>query len=133
LATIYDLKPRFKALLRSLSDALVRAKLSANDVTLGALLLSAAHPKVPVVPVFMHGLGNALPRGSALLVPFNVIVSVGEPLYGKESYDAFVSELEAAMTALAAQEKLPVWSSTRFSRLADDSECHGRAWPGHDM
>ncbi|HET7446626.1 MAG TPA: hypothetical protein VFJ49_01680 [Methyloceanibacter sp.] len=64
---------------------------------------------MPVLPVFMHGLGKALPRGSALLVPFNVIVSVGEPLYGKESYDAFVSELEAAMTALAAQEKLPVW------------------------
>jgi 1-acyl-sn-glycerol-3-phosphate acyltransferase len=71
--------------------------------------LAKARSKVPVVPVFIHGLGKALPRGSALLVPFNVIVSVGEPLYGKESYDAFVSELEAAMTALAAQEKLPAW------------------------
>jgi CDP-diacylglycerol--glycerol-3-phosphate 3-phosphatidyltransferase len=43
LATIYDLKPRFQALLRLLSDALARAGLSANDVTLGALLLSAGH------------------------------------------------------------------------------------------
>jgi CDP-diacylglycerol--glycerol-3-phosphate 3-phosphatidyltransferase len=43
LATIYDLKPCFQALLRPLSDALVRGGLSANDVTLGALLLSAAH------------------------------------------------------------------------------------------
>ncbi len=43
MATIYDLKPRFQALLRPLSDALVRSRLSANDVTLGALLLSAAH------------------------------------------------------------------------------------------
>jgi phosphatidylglycerophosphate synthase len=43
LATIYDLKPRFQALLRPVSDALVRAGLKANDVTLGALLLSAAH------------------------------------------------------------------------------------------
>jgi CDP-diacylglycerol--glycerol-3-phosphate 3-phosphatidyltransferase len=43
LATIYDLKPRFQALLRPLSDALVRSGLRANDVTLGALLLSAAH------------------------------------------------------------------------------------------
>jgi hypothetical protein len=42
-------------------------------------------------------------------VPFNVVVSVGEPLHGKESYAAFVSELEAAMAALAAQEKLPLW------------------------
>ena len=43
MATIYDLKPRFQALLRPVSDALVRARLSANDVTLGALLLSVAH------------------------------------------------------------------------------------------
>jgi 1-acyl-sn-glycerol-3-phosphate acyltransferase len=64
---------------------------------------------VPVVPVFMHGLGKALPKGSTLFVPFNVVVSVGEPLHGKESYAAFVSELEAAMAALAAQEKLPLW------------------------
>jgi len=71
--------------------------------------LAKARPQVPVIPVFMHGLGKALPKGSALLVPFNVTVSAGEPLYGRESYDAFVAELEAAMTALAAEEKLPVW------------------------
>ena len=71
--------------------------------------LARARPKVPVVPMFMHGLGKALPKGSTLFVPFNVVVSVGEKLYGKESHDAFVSELEAAMAALAAQEKLPLW------------------------
>ena len=42
LATIYDLKPQFQALLRPIAAALVRAGLRANDVTLGALLLSAA-------------------------------------------------------------------------------------------
>ena len=71
--------------------------------------LARARPKVPVVPVFMHGLGKALPKGSSLLVPFNVTVSVGEALHGTESYDRFVAELESAMTALAAEEKLPVW------------------------
>jgi CDP-diacylglycerol---glycerol-3-phosphate 3-phosphatidyltransferase len=51
LATIYDLKPRFQALLRPVSDALVRAGLKANDVTLGALLLSAAHGAwIAVIP-----------------------------------------------------------------------------------
>jgi 1-acyl-sn-glycerol-3-phosphate acyltransferase len=64
---------------------------------------------VPVVPVFMYGLGKALPKGSALLVPFNVSVTVGEALYGKTSYDAFVASLETAMTALAAEEKVPAW------------------------
>jgi CDP-diacylglycerol--glycerol-3-phosphate 3-phosphatidyltransferase len=42
LATFYDLKPRFQALLRPVADALVGAGLRANDVTLGALLLSVA-------------------------------------------------------------------------------------------
>jgi 1-acyl-sn-glycerol-3-phosphate acyltransferase len=70
--------------------------------------LAGARPSVPVVPIFLHGLGKALPRGSLLLVPFNVTVSVGEPLYGTKSYDAFVTELTQAMTALAA-EKLPAW------------------------
>jgi 1-acyl-sn-glycerol-3-phosphate acyltransferase len=71
--------------------------------------LARARPKVPVVPVFMYGLGKALPKGSALLVPFNVSVTVGEALYGKTSYDAFVASLEKAMTALAAEEKVPAW------------------------
>ena len=62
-----------------------------------------------MVPVFMYGLGKAMPKGSGLILPVNCTVSVGEPLYGKSSYDAFVKELEASMTALAKQEKLPEW------------------------
>jgi 1-acyl-sn-glycerol-3-phosphate acyltransferase len=71
--------------------------------------LARARTRVPVIPIFMHGLGKVLPKGSALLVPFNCTVSVGEPLYGKMSYGAFVTELEAAMNALAAQERVPAW------------------------
>jgi 1-acyl-sn-glycerol-3-phosphate acyltransferase len=71
--------------------------------------LAKARRKVPVVPVFMYGLGKAMPKGSGLIVPFNCTVSVGEPLYGKSSYDAFVKVLEASMVALAKQEKLPEW------------------------
>jgi 1-acyl-sn-glycerol-3-phosphate acyltransferase len=72
--------------------------------------LAKARPKVPVIPLFMHGLGKALPKGTALLVPFNCTVSAGPPLYGKESHDSFVKDLEASMAALAAEEKLPVWA-----------------------
>jgi 1-acyl-sn-glycerol-3-phosphate acyltransferase len=71
--------------------------------------LATARRKVPVVPVFMYGLGKAMPKGSGLILPVNCTVSVGEPLYGKSSYGAFVKELEASMTALAKQEKLPEW------------------------
>ncbi|ODA66226.1 2-acyl-glycerophospho-ethanolamine acyltransferase [Methyloligella halotolerans] len=72
--------------------------------------LANAVPEAPVIPVFMHGLGKALPKGSAVLVPFNCTVSVGEPLYGQGSYAEFVDTLEAEMKSLAAAEKLPVWS-----------------------
>jgi CDP-diacylglycerol--glycerol-3-phosphate 3-phosphatidyltransferase len=42
VATLYDLKPRFQAWLRPAAGRLVRAGLTANAVTLAALLLSAA-------------------------------------------------------------------------------------------
>jgi CDP-diacylglycerol--glycerol-3-phosphate 3-phosphatidyltransferase len=43
MATIYDLKPRFQALLRPFAARLVDAGISANAVTLATLLLSLAH------------------------------------------------------------------------------------------
>jgi CDP-diacylglycerol--glycerol-3-phosphate 3-phosphatidyltransferase len=43
VATIYDLKPRFQALLRPLAARLARAGVTANAVTIAALLLSMAH------------------------------------------------------------------------------------------
>jgi 1-acyl-sn-glycerol-3-phosphate acyltransferase len=71
--------------------------------------LASARPHVPIIPIYMHGLGKALPKGSALLVPFNCTANVGEPLYGRTSYSAFVVELEAAMANLAKEEQRPAW------------------------
>ena len=42
MATIYDFKPQFQKLLRPIAAALAARGLSANDVTRGALVLSAA-------------------------------------------------------------------------------------------
>ena len=71
--------------------------------------LACARPHVPIIPVYMHGLGKALPKGSSLLVPFNCTANVGEPLYGTETYKDFVAALEERITALAGEEKKPNW------------------------
>jgi len=42
MATIYDLKPAFQGLLRRPSDAMARAGVTANQVTVAALVLSGA-------------------------------------------------------------------------------------------
>ncbi|MCB1922869.1 MAG: CDP-alcohol phosphatidyltransferase family protein [Gammaproteobacteria bacterium] len=41
MPTVYDFKPRFQGLLRPISDRLARAGITANQVTVAALLLSA--------------------------------------------------------------------------------------------
>ena len=43
MPSIYDLKPRFQALLRPLCSALAKAGITANQVTVFACLLSIAH------------------------------------------------------------------------------------------
>jgi len=71
--------------------------------------LACARPHVPIVPVFMHGLGKALPKRSSLLVPFNCTANVGEPLYGTGTYNDFVAQLEEAITKLGDEESKPAW------------------------
>lgn len=48
---------------------------------------------VPVSPVVMHGLGRALPRGTALFVPFNCDVVIGEPMQMQGKSSEFVQRL----------------------------------------
>lgn len=75
----------------------------------GIAHLAKARPEVPVVPVFLHGLGKALPKGAVTLVPFNCDVFVGEALSGSGEIDAFMAALQDAMAALAEEGEFPVW------------------------
>ncbi len=47
---------------------------------LGIAMLIKEFPEVPVTPVFIYGLGRALPRGTSILVPFFCDIAVGPPL-----------------------------------------------------
>ena len=61
MASVYDLKPRFQALLRPLCGRLVRAGVTANHVTLVALLLSVGAGTVITMASATPRLLNVLP------------------------------------------------------------------------
>lgn len=75
----------------------------------GVAHLARRRPALPFTPVFLHGLGKALPRGEALLVPFMCDVVVGEPLRWNGDRRSFLAELEARMARMAAELSPPSW------------------------
>ncbi|MBC8038448.1 MAG: 1-acyl-sn-glycerol-3-phosphate acyltransferase [Rhizobiales bacterium] len=75
----------------------------------GVALLVKDNPGVPVVPVLMHGLGKALPKGTWLLVPFICDIFVGDPIPWKGDTKTFMADLRGAIEALAAEAHFPAW------------------------
>ncbi len=61
------------------------------------------HPDVPVTPVFLRGLGRALPKGSWLPVPFFVDVVVGDPVHWTGDRESFMNRLRLAIAELGKQ------------------------------
>jgi 1-acyl-sn-glycerol-3-phosphate acyltransferase len=59
----------------------------------GLFYLLQNQPETEVTPVVMHGLGHALPKGEALLVPFNCDVIIGDGLTTGTDSNIFTKEL----------------------------------------
>jgi 1-acyl-sn-glycerol-3-phosphate acyltransferase len=75
----------------------------------GLARLKQQRPAVPVIPVFLHGLGKALPKGEAMLVPFFVDVFVNNPVAWTGDRDSYLSAFRTAMSDLAAEGNFPEW------------------------
>ena len=75
----------------------------------GVAHLARRCPEVPVIPVFLHGLGKALPKGSAVFVPFCCDVVVGKPLRWNGGINAFMTTLADALAGLAHEQSFPEW------------------------
>jgi len=69
----------------------------------GICHLLKGREQIPVSPVVMHGLGRALPRGEALLVPFNCDVVIGEPMRMQGKSSQFVKRLTETYDELFTQ------------------------------
>lgn len=69
----------------------------------GIYYLASGEAPYPVTPVYMYGLGKALPKGEALLVPFNVEVAVGTPMTMQDDVAKAVAALEQCLHELATE------------------------------
>jgi len=75
----------------------------------GIAHLAKRHPNLPITPVFMRGLGKALPKGEAILVPFFCDIVVGSPMESMSTKKTYMSELNDVMQQLAAELPAGQW------------------------
>jgi 1-acyl-sn-glycerol-3-phosphate acyltransferase len=69
----------------------------------GVAHVARACPDVPVVPIYMHGLGKALPRGEALLVPCICDVNVGPTIAWDGNKARFMETVQHRFDELARE------------------------------
>lgn len=80
-----------------------------SQFKVGIAKLAERHPDVPVCPVFMRGLGRALPRGEGLLVPVFIDVFVGESMKWNGDPQRFMDELTRRFKSLSSEGYVPQW------------------------
>lgn len=66
-------------------------------------------PEVPVVPIYFHGLGKALPKGDWLPIPFFVDGFIGEALTWQGTRAQTMQALEARFSELEQQGGHEAW------------------------
>ncbi|WP_420414493.1 lysophospholipid acyltransferase family protein [Roseibium sp.] len=80
-----------------------------TDLKKGISYLAERAPTAPVVPVFTHGLGKALPKGSFLLVPFFCDIFVGEPITWAGDRAEFMNGLQERFSKLSSEKTFAPW------------------------
>ena len=82
---------------------------SISNFKRGIAYLAKRHPDLPIYPIFLHGLGKALPKGEIILVPFFCDVFIGEPIWWTGQKNSFMDLLNQRMQDLASQGNFPPW------------------------
>jgi len=68
----------------------------------GVAVLLKKNAKIPFIPVFLSGMGNILPKGSRLILPYNAIAFYGQPkrINSKKNNDELLKEIKESIFAL---------------------------------
>nr|WP_086938670.1 lysophospholipid acyltransferase family protein [Thaumasiovibrio occultus] len=74
-----------------------------SDIKKGIYHLVKEREGCPVIPVVMRGLGRSLPKGTAMFVPFNCDVVLGQPIYQFDNADDFLHQMQQRYIALAEE------------------------------
>ncbi|MBG6205958.1 1-acyl-sn-glycerol-3-phosphate acyltransferase [Labrenzia sp. EL_126] len=80
-----------------------------TDLKKGISYLAERFPDAPVVPVFTHGLGKALPKGSFMLVPFFCDIFIGEPITWPGNRTQFMDSLKERFSQLSSEKNFASW------------------------
>lgn len=75
----------------------------------GVARLQERCAEVPIFPVFLHGLGKALPRGEGLLVPFFCDVFVGDAIPWQGTVNSTLHAVETALSSLSEEGGGSAW------------------------
>ncbi|WP_323704202.1 lysophospholipid acyltransferase family protein [Mammaliicoccus sp. Dog046] len=75
----------------------------------GIYYLMRERPDIPIQPLFLHGLGKALPKGSKLFVPFFIDIFVGRPFLFDDDRKSFMDELNHRMSELRKEGDFKEW------------------------
>lgn len=74
-----------------------------EDIKPGLWHLARRFPETPICPVYLHGLGRALPKGSWIPVPLFADICVGEQFMASEGKKEFPIQVKAIFDDLRAQ------------------------------
>lgn len=74
-----------------------------QSIKSGIALLAKQFPHIPVLPIFMHGLGRSLPKGEWIPIPFFCDVFVGDQLYWSGDKKRFLNDIANQFEALRKQ------------------------------
>lgn len=77
----------------------------------------------PLIPLAMHGLGRALPKGEALFVPFNCDIAIGPPLKKHETSESLIEEITTTYKSLLRE--CPTWHSQQNDELERETNRFG--------